>query len=195
MKKPPRHALATDRVRFVGDPVAFVVAETFAQAKDAGEAVMVDIDPLPSVTDAISGAAPGAPQLYDDVPGNVALDYHFGDAEKVSAAFAKAAHVTKLDIVNNRLVVSAMEPRAAIGVYDKANDHWTLHSGSQGVFGMRNQLANDILQVKPEKVRVLTGHVGGSFGMKASVYPEYVCILHAAREFGRPVKWTDERAD
>ena len=195
MKKPARYALSSDKVRFVGDPVAVVVAQTFAQAKDAGEAVLVDIDPLPSVTDAKAGAAAGAPQIYDDVPGNVALDYHIGDAEKVSAAFAKAAHVTKLEIVNNRLVVSAMEPRSAIGVYDKSNEHWTLHSGSQGVVGMRNQLANDILGVKPEKVRVLSGNVGGSFGMKASVYPEYVCILHAARELGHPVKWTDERAD
>jgi aerobic carbon-monoxide dehydrogenase large subunit len=195
MKKPARHALHTDRVRFVGDPVACVIAETLAQAKDAGEAVMVDIDPLPAVTSAADAAAPGAPQLYDDVPGNVALDYHFGDAEKVSAAFAKAAHVTKLELLNNRLVVSAMEPRSAIGVYDKADDRWTLHSCSQGVFGLRNQLANDILGVKPEKVRVLTGNVGGSFGMKASVYPEYVCILHGSRELGRPVKWTDERAD
>jgi aerobic carbon-monoxide dehydrogenase large subunit len=195
MKKPARYALHTDRVRWVGDPIACVVAETFAQAKDAGEAVMADIDSLPAVTDARAAAAPGAPQIFDDVPGNVCLDYHFGEAEKVKEAFAAAAHVTKLDIINNRLVVSAMEPRAAIGVYDKADDHWTLHSCSQGVFGLRNQLANDILGVKPEKVRVLTGHVGGSFGMKASVYPEYVCILHASRELGRPVKWTDERSD
>ena len=195
MRKPPRHALATDKVRFVGDPIAFVVAETAVQAKDAAQAVEVDIEPLPAVTSAKQAAAPGAPQLFDDVPGNVALDYHYGDAEKVAAAFAGAATVVRLDVVNNRLVVCAMEPRSAIGEYDAAAGRWILHVGCQGAFGLRNQLASDILGVPPEKVRVLTGNVGGSFGMKASVYPEYVCLLHAARALGRPVKWTDERSD
>ena len=115
MKKPPRPALATDKVRFVGDPVAFVVAETLLQAKDAAEAVDVDIDPLPAVTDPEAAVQPGAPLLYDDVPNNVALDYHYGDAEEVAAAFAKAAHVTRLKIVNSRVVVNAMEPRSAVG--------------------------------------------------------------------------------
>jgi carbon-monoxide dehydrogenase large subunit len=112
----------------------------------------------------------------------------------VAAAFAAAAHVTRLEMVNSRVVVSAMEPRAAIGVHDAERDHWTLHVGCQGVFGLRGQLA-DILGVPPQQARVLTGHVGGSFGMKASVYPEYVCILHAARLLGRPVKWTADRAE
>jgi carbon-monoxide dehydrogenase large subunit len=111
----------------------------------------------------------------------------------VKAAFAKADHITKLHIVNTRVVVSAMEPRAAIGVYDKSKDHWTLHTGSQGAFGMKNQLA-DMLAAKPEHVRILTPNVGGSFGMKASVYPEYICALHGAKMLGRPVKWTDERS-
>jgi carbon-monoxide dehydrogenase large subunit len=195
MKKPVRHALATDRVRFVGDPVAFVVAETAAQAKDAAEAVTVDIDPLPAVTSARAAAASGAPQLYDDVPGNVALDYHYGDADQVAAAFARAAHVTRLTLVNNRVVVSAMEPRSALALFDAADQRWTLHVGCQGVHGLKNQLANDILGVPPAKVRVLTGNVGGSFGMKASAYPEYVCLFHAARLHGRPIKWTDERSE
>ncbi len=193
MRKPVRHALATDKVRFVGDPLAFVVAETLLQAKDAAEAVIVDIDPLPAVTNMTDADKPGAPQLYDDVPNNVSLDYHYGDSEKVAAAFAKAAHTTKLHIVNTRVVVSAMEPRAAIGVFDASHDHWTLHVGSQGAFGMRNQVA-DVLGAKNDKVRVLTGNVGGSFGMKAAVYPEYVCILHASKMLGRPVKWTDDRS-
>ncbi len=195
MRKPARPALAVDRVRFVGDPVAFVVAETAAQAKDAAEAVALDIEPLPAVTSARQAAEPGAPVLYDDVPGNVALDYHYGDSDRVAAAFAGAAHVTRLALINNRVVVSAMEPRSAIGVHDADSDRWTLHVGCQGTFGLRNQLANDILGVKPQNVRVLTGNVGGSFGMKAAVYPEYVCLLHAARALGRPVKWTDERSD
>ena len=193
MRKPPRPALAVDKVRFVGDPVAFVVAETALQAKEAAEAVVVDIDPLPAVTRASEAAKPGAPQLYDEAPDNVALDYHYGDREKVKAAFAAAAHVTKLNCVNNRVVVSAMEPRSAIAVHDAAKGHWTFHVGCQGTLLMRADIA-DLLKVPPEKVRIVTGNVGGSFGMKAFAYPEYVCILHAARALGRPVKWTDERS-
>jgi carbon-monoxide dehydrogenase large subunit len=189
----PRPALTSDKVRFVGDPVACVVAETAAQAKDAAETIALDIEPLPAVTDARAAAAPGAPQIWDEVPGNLVLDYHFGDAEKVKAAFASAAHVVSLPIVNQKLVVAAIEPRSAIGEYDKANEKWTLHSCSQGVFGLKNML-KDILGAPADKVRVLTGNVGGSFGMKAAAYPEYVCLLHAARDLGRPVKWTDDRS-
>src|ERR1700704_715138 len=114
-----RTALVSDKVRFVGDPVAFVVAETLAQARDAAEAIELDIEPLPAVTNAAEAAKPGAPQLYDHIPNNVALDYHYGDAAKIDAAFASAAHVTKLDIVNTRVAVVSMEPRVAIGAYDK----------------------------------------------------------------------------
>ncbi len=189
-----RLPLAADKVRFVGDPVAFVVAETRDQAKDAAEAVELDIDSLDAVTEAAAAAAPGAPQLYDHVPGNVVLDFRFGDAEKVAAAFAAAAHVTTLNIRSNRIVVSAMEPRSAIGEWDAADERYVLRVGSQGVFGLRAQMARDILKCPPEKLRILTGNVGGSFGMKSSAYPEYACLLHAAKELGRPVKWTDERS-
>jgi len=195
MRKPPRPALPTDKVRFVGDPVAFVVADTPTRARDAAEAVLVTIDPLPAVIDLQDAVRPDAPQLYDEAPGNVALDYHYGDPAKVVAAFAKAAHLTRVRMVNSRLVVNAMEPRAAIGLYDAETQSWTLYSGSQGVMGLRARLATDILKVAPEKVRVLSGNVGGSFGMKGGVYPEYVCLLHAARELGRPVKWTNDRFD
>src|SRR5712692_9443089 len=193
MRKPLRPALPTDKVRFVGDPVAFVVAETVLQAKDAAEAVEVDIDPLPAVTRPDEAVRADAPLIYDDVPGNVALDYHYGDSEQVTAAFAKAAHVTRIKLVNSRVVVSAMEPRAAIGVYDSASGRFTLHAPSQGVFGLRGNMA-EILKVEPNQVRVLTPNVGGSFGMKSAPFPEYVCVLHAARALGRPVKWTDERS-
>jgi len=193
MIKPPRPALPTDKVRFVGDPVAFVVAETLLQAKDAAEAVEVEIDGLPAVVRPEEAARPGAPRLYDEAPNNVALDYHFGDSEQVTAAFAKASHVTKLKIVNSRVVVNPMEPRSAIGVHDPASGRFTLHAPSQGVFGLKGSMA-EILKVEPKQVRILTGHVGGSFGMKASPFPEYVCVLHAARALGRPVKWTDERS-
>jgi len=191
MKKPLRPALPTDKVRYVGDPIAFVVAETLLAAKDAAEAVVVDIDPLPAVTAAEDAAAGSAPQLYDDVPGNVALDYHYGDAEAVKAAFAKAAHVTRLKLVNSRLVVNAMEPRAALAAYD--GGRFTFYVGSQGVVGMRANLA-EALGVTPKDVHVVTGQVGGSFGMKAAVFPEYICLLHAARALGRPVKWTEDRS-
>ncbi len=193
IKYKPRPALASDKVRFVGDPVACVVAETIAQAKDAAEAVVLDIEPLPAVVSARDAAKPGAPLLWDEAPGNIALDYHYGDKDKVAEAFAKAAHVVRLPLVNQRLVVNSIEPRSAIGEYERGAEKWTLHSCSQGVFGLKNML-RDILGAPADKVRVLTGNVGGSFGMKAAVYPEYVCILHAARALGRPVKWTDERS-
>ncbi len=181
----PRPALAGDKVRYVGDPVVCVVAETVAQAKDAAEAVAIDIDPLPVVLTPADAVKPGAPLVFDAVPNNIALDYHYGDAAKVAEAFAKAKHVTRLETSNQRMVVNAMEPRAAIGEYDAASSKWTLYSTSQGVHGMKTSLM-DILSAPADKVRVVTGQVGGSFGMKASVYPEYVCILHAARTLGRP---------
>jgi carbon-monoxide dehydrogenase large subunit len=188
-----RTALMTDKVRYVGDPVAFVVAETLAQAREAGEAVEVDIDPLPAVTDAAEAAKPGAPQLYDHIPNNVALDYHYGDTARIDAAFAAAAHVTKLDMVNNRVAVVAMEPRVALASYDRSAERFTLQVPTQGVSGNKATLAK-ILNVPNDKVRILTASVGGSFGMKNVNYPEYTCILHAAKVLGRPVKWTDERS-
>jgi carbon-monoxide dehydrogenase large subunit len=191
MKKPLREALAKGKVRYVGDPVAFVVAETLLAAKDAAEAVTIDVEALPSVTSAEAAAQNGAPQLYEDVPNNIALDYHFGDTEAVKAAFAAAAHVTRLNLVNSRLVVAAMEPRAALGSHE--NSRFTLYVGSQGVFGMRANIA-EAMGVTLKDVHVLTGQVGGSFGMKAAVFPEYICVLHAARALGRPVKWTDDRS-
>lgn len=192
MHQPPRPALPTDKVRFVGDPVACVVAETVQQAKDAAEAIVIDIDPLPAVTEVDAAIADGAPVIYEQAPHNLVLDYHFGDADKVAAAFKEAAHVAKVTLVNSRVVVNAMEPRSAIGTYDDAGG-WTLRAGSQGVMGMKRMLM-DVLGAPSEKVHVLTFNVGGSFGMKAAVYPEYVCILHAARALGRPVKWTDDRS-
>ena len=189
-----RPALVTDKVRFVGDPVAFVVAQTLAQAREAGEAVALDIDPLPAVTEPAEAAKPGAPQLYDHIPNNVALDYHHGDTAKVEAAFAAAAHVTKLDITNTRVAVVAMEPRAALASYDKARERYTIQVPTQGVAGNRTSLAKSLLKVPNEKVHLLTANVGGSFGMKNINYPEYLCILHAAKTLGRPVKWTDERS-
>src|SRR5262249_10418847 len=193
MKRPVRKSLATGKVRFVGDPVAWGVAESGREGKDAAEAVEPDTEPLPAVTLASAAAKPGAPQLYDDVPGNVILDFLFGEPEKVADAFRNASHIAKLSLRNTRVVVAAMEPRAGICSFDKATGRWTLIAPGEGVLGMRNQLA-DILGLPQDKVRMRTWHVGGSFGMKGSIYPEYVCLAHAARALGRPVKWTDERS-
>src|SRR5471032_470915 len=193
MKTPTRYSLATEKVNFVGDPVAFVVAETLAEAKDAAEAVVLDIEALPAVTEARAAAQPGAPLVFDEVPENVCADYHYGDSAKVAEAFAKDAHVTRLRLISNRIVVCAMEPRSAVGHYDAATDRSTLYAGSQGVFGLKNQMAQ-LLNIKPAQMRVITGNVGGSFGMKGSPYPEYAGLFHASKFLGRPVKWTDDRS-
>jgi aerobic carbon-monoxide dehydrogenase large subunit len=195
MKTPPRPSLAKGRVRFVGEAVACVVAETAVQAKDAAEAVLLDIEELPAVTSPADALKPDAPQIHDEAPGNLVLDFYYGDAEAVRKAFAEAAHVTRLEIDSNRIVVNAMEPRSAIGSYDSGTERWTLNVGCQGVMGIRGGLAKDVLQVTPDKVRVLTGNVGGSFGMKSQVYPEYGPLLLASKKLGRPVKWTDERSE
>src|SRR3954468_15510341 len=188
MKKPVRKSLASGKVRFVGDPVACVVAATYLQAKDAAEAVELDIEPLPAVSLPSEAAKPGAPQIYEDVPNNVCLDFLWGG---VADAFKNAFHVTKLSLRNTRVVVAAMEPRAGLCTFD--GDRWTLTVPGQGVWAQKLGLA-DILGVTADKVRVLTYNVGGSFGMKGPIYPEYICLAHAARALGRPVKWTDERS-
>lgn len=189
-----RTVLARDKVRFVGDPVAAIVATSLAAARDAADAVEIDIDPLPALTSAEAALAPGAPVIDDDVPGNLVLDFQYGDSEKVAAAFAKAAHVTRLDLDNQRLVVAALEPRAALGEYDARSGRYTLRIPTQGVITARTILTKDFLRVPPEQVRVISEDVGGSFGMKQASSPEYACVLHAAKLLKRPVKWTDERS-
>src|SRR5436305_12548195 len=174
MLQPVRHALATDKVRYVGGAVAAVVADTVAQAKDAAEAAEVDIEALPAVTEPSAATAPGGPRLYDDVPENVGLDFHFGDSAAVAEAFARAAHVTKLELRSNRIVVNPIEPRAALAEYDPARRHFTLHVGCQGVFGFRNYIAG-VLGVGRDDVRIITDRVGGSFGMKQPNMSEYFC--------------------
>ncbi|MGB3271961.1 MAG: xanthine dehydrogenase family protein molybdopterin-binding subunit [Xanthobacteraceae bacterium] len=193
MLQTDRPALATDKVRFVGDPVAIVVAETAAQARDAAEAVSVEIAALPAVTEAEAAAASDAPLIYDHIPNNTPLHYHSGDADAVRQAFAQAAHVTRLDLVNNRVAVVPMEPRVGVAAYDVADGRFTLYAPTQGVAGGRDSLAK-LLNIASDKVRLVTIHVGGSFGMKNASYPEYLCILHAAKALGRPVKWLDERS-
>jgi carbon-monoxide dehydrogenase large subunit len=188
--KPTQWPLAAGKVRYVGEPIAFVVAETRQQARDAAEAIFADIDPLPAVTE--PSQAEGAAPLYDEAPDNVVLDWKFGNPAAVDDAFARAAHVTTLRARNSRIVVCAMEPRSAIA--EMEGDRTILRLGCQGVFGMRN-LLRGVLDVPADKIRVLTANVGGSFGMKSSAYPEYFCAIAAARLTGKPVKWTDDRSE
>lgn len=191
----PRLAMPLDKVRFGGEALAFVVAETASAARDAAEAVLCEIDALPAVTSIREALGDDAPQLHAGVSGNVAVDYRFGDKAAVDAAFRQAAHVTRLNLENSRVVTNPMEPRSALAAYDPLEGRWTLKVGGQGAFGMRTALIRDVLRIAPEKLRVLIGNVGGSFGMKSQPYPEYICVLHAARELSRPVKWTGDRSE
>jgi len=185
---------ATEKVRYVGDAIALVVAETEFQAREAAEAIVLDIEPLPAAVDARDAAQPGAPQVYADVPNNIALDHTLGDMAKAQEIIAGAKHVARLRIVDNRVMVAAMEPRAALFEYDSASERFTAHMQSQGVFGMRNGLAA-AMGVTPDKMHVLTTQVGGSFGMKGSVFPEYISLLHAARDLKRSIKFTEMRSE
>jgi carbon-monoxide dehydrogenase large subunit len=191
---PPRRALATDRARHVGDPVAFVVAETRDAARSAAEVVVVDYDILPSVVDAQTALDAGAPQLWDHAPGNLSYRFQKGDAAAVQAAIAGATHVVELELINNRLVICAMEPRGAIGEYDEAHGFHLQFSGA-GVHALKSQLADTVLRVPAERMRVSCPDVGGGFGVKNALYPEWVMLLWAARHLGRPVKWLSERVE
>ena len=191
----PRPILAQARVRHVGDPLAFVVAETLAQARDAAELVDIDFDELPATVDTVASSRPGAPRIWEAIANNLCFDWAVGDEAAVTAAFARAARTAKVEIVNNRLVVNSMEPRGAIGEYSPTSGRYTLQTGSQGTHIIRDQLAEQVLRIGKDKLRVLTGDVGGGFGMKAFLYPEQCLVLWAAKRLGRPVKWTPDRGD
>jgi carbon-monoxide dehydrogenase large subunit len=192
---PPRYALAGERVRHVGDPVAVVVADTRDVARDAAELVVVDYRVLPAVVDAPAALGPDAPLLWDEAPGNLSYRFERGDREAVATAIATAAHVVEIELVNNRLVVAPIEPRAAIGQYDSTADSFDLLLTGMGVQSLRQQLATSVFHLPPERIRVHAPDVGGGFGMKNFLYPEWVLVLFAARQLGRPVKWVGERAE
>ena len=192
MRVPPRPALAHGRVRHVGDPVAFVVAETRAAARDGVEAVTVGYDPLPCVVDGVSAMAPGAPLLWDNIPGNLSYRFQKGNAEPVRAAFATAAHIVELDLINNRLVIAPTETRAGIGRF--GDNGYELILTAAGVHGLRDQLAV-VFNEPHERMRVIAPDVGGGFGIKNALYPEWILLLHAARILERPVKWVADRAE
>jgi len=187
--------MPVDRIRYAGEAVAVVVADTLAQARDAAELIDLDVEILPAVVDMTKAADADAEQIWPGVAeNNTAVHWQGGDEAAVEEAFAKAAHVTRMTLSNQRLVVAPIEPRSAIADYDASDERYNLHVCSQGVFGLRNILATHVLKVEPEKVRVRTYSVGGSFGMKIYVYPEYPSILFASKALGRPVKWTDDRS-
>jgi len=190
----PRPALAQGRVRYVGEPVALIVAESASLAQDAAEAVLIEYRDLPAVVDAKSALAPGAPRLHETVPSNLVLDYTGGDEAATDAAFAKAKKVVKLSAYHSRVVGNPMEPRAAMGAYDPAADRYFLYATTQGVGPMRAQLSQ-VMGVTPDKVRVVAEEVGGGFGVRFNAYPEYSALLLAARKLGRPVKWVGTRSE
>jgi aerobic carbon-monoxide dehydrogenase large subunit len=187
--------LAHDRVRCVGDRVAFVVAETLAQARDAAELIEVDYEPLPAVTEVGDAARPDAPRIYEDCPGNLCFAFAAGDQAATEAAFAKAKHIVSLTVRSQRLSPNSMEPRGAIGIYDPADELYTLYTSSQNPHGARSLLARAVFDVPETRIRVVSPDVGGGFGMKANPYPEDALVLWAARRCGRPVKWISTRSE
>jgi carbon-monoxide dehydrogenase large subunit len=195
MFAPTRPVLARDRVRFVGEPIAYVVAETAEQARDAAEAVAAEYDPLPAVADTAAADRPGAPLLYPEHGSNLCVHWQSHDGAAVDAAFAAAAKVVSLDFVNNRVVGSPMEPRVALGEWDEGAQKYTLYSPTQGVIRVRNSLANLAFKVPKDKVRVVSPDVGGGFGLRGKLFPESVLVLWAARRLGRPVKWLADRQE
>ncbi len=193
MAEPPHPPLATGKVRHVGDPVAVVIAETKAQARDAAELVEVDYEELPAVVDMEEAIRDGSPLVHDDIPNNTCYDWHLGDKDAVDAAFSEADHVTTIDIVNNRLIPNAMEPRAAIGEYDPATGEHTLYTTSQNPHVIRLLMGAFVLNLPEHKLRVVAPDVGGGFGSKIFHYAEEAIVTWAAPKVGRPIKWTAER--
>jgi carbon-monoxide dehydrogenase large subunit len=195
MYRPRNPALVKDRVRWVGDYVAFVVAETLHQAADAAELIEVEYEPLPSITSTADAPKPGAPLVWDDCENNICFELSVGDKEAVDAAFAKADHIIKHHFVINRITAATMEPRGCIGDYNAAEQHYTCYTTLQRAHVYRSDLASEVLKVPESQVRIVAGDIGGSFGMKSSITPEVALVLLASRLLGRPVKWISTRSE
>ncbi len=192
---PPQPAMPTDKARHVGDTVAMVVADTRAAAQAAAEAVAVDWQELPCVTAGVDALDPQSPKVWDDLPSNVALDWEMGDKAAVEDAFSQAHHVTTVDLVHNRIVVAALEPRGALGVHDPAGDRYTIYTPTGGGTAIQSGLAGKGLGVPAASIRVVTPDVGGGFGIKNYIYSEQILVCWAAKRLGRPVKWYADRDD
>ena len=195
MYHPEHPVLVKDQVKLVGDCVAFVVAETYAQARDAAELIDVDYESLPSVTDVEGAIAEGAPAVWPDCPDNISFFEEKGDAAAVDAAFARADHIVQQKMVVNRVTAVAMEPRGCLGDYDERQGRYTLYTGLQNPHPLRQQLAQEIFNIPETDVRVIPGDVGGSFGMRGGTYNELPLVLWASRLIGRPVKWRCDRSE
>ena len=189
----PHPILAQDFVRHVGDPVAFIVAETLAAARDAAELVAIDYEAQPSITDLAAAMDSNAPEVWPGVKNNIVFDWEAGDKAAVDDLFTAAAHITKLTVVNNRIVVNSMEPRAAMATYQ--DGRFTLTTNTQGGWNIRDMLAKAVFNVDPSTIRVITPDVGGGFGMKLFLYSEQALVCYAARKLGRPVRWTSDRSE
>ena len=195
MFAPQRPALVIDRVRYVGDPIAMVIAETLMQAKDAAELISVDYEPLPSVTSTAEAAGPDAPRLWDENPDNISHTVQHGNKATTDTAFARAAHVVRRRYVITRVHAQYMEPRGAIGAYDAFENRYTLYADVNYPHRVRNMLATSVFKVPESAVRVVCHDVGGGFGAKGWQYVEHRLTLWAARKLGRPVKWSCERSE
>jgi carbon-monoxide dehydrogenase large subunit len=191
----PRPLLAIGRVRHVGDPVALVVADTPMRAKDAAELIEIDYEPLPAVADTYGATQPGAPLVWPDIKRNLCFELTYGDAKSVDAAFKRAARIVKLELENNRLVANPLEPRVAVADYDAATGRSTLYTPTQGPHVIHGQLTEAILKLDKENVRVVSGNVGGGFGMKIFLHPEQPLVVWASRKLKRTVRWTGERSE
>ncbi|HWI12078.1 MAG TPA: xanthine dehydrogenase family protein molybdopterin-binding subunit [Burkholderiaceae bacterium] len=192
---PPCHALARDVVRYVGEPVAFVVAESAGRARDAAEAVVVDYEPLPPIVSLADAVLPGAPSIWPEAIGNIAFQFNSGEIGPVEAAIGNAAHVVECELVNNRVVAAPLETRGALGAFDASNGRLHLTASAAGAHGIRNLLAASVFRIPREQLRVSIPDVGGGFGMKNVLYPEWVLVLWAARRLGRQVKWIGDRSE
>jgi carbon-monoxide dehydrogenase large subunit len=192
---PPNKVLPTDRVRFVGEPVAIVVAETLAAARDGAEMIAIDYEVIDSITDIEAAVLPGAPQIWNEAPRNLCCELEIGDANACTEAFARAKHVIALDVVNNRVTGAPMEPRAALGDFDPATQMFTLVGGTQLPNNTRDTLADHVFHHPREKFRVISPDMGGGFGTRSQCFPEYIFVLWSARVLGRPVKWQSDRSE
>ncbi len=192
---PPRPVLADGAVHHVGDPVAFIVAETTQAGRDAAELIDVPYDVLPAVADLATASDGGQALVWPEVKNNICFDWEIGDKAKTDALFASAAHRVSLTVVNNRIVVSSMEPRVALAEHDAASGRWTLYANTQGGWLIKQLMAGPVFNTEPDNFRIITPDVGGGFGMKLFLYPEHVLTCYAARKLGRPVRWTSERGE
>jgi carbon-monoxide dehydrogenase large subunit len=193
IKVPRRDILARERVRYVGQEIALVVADSPSAAQDAAERIEVDFEDLPALVDGAAALAPDAPQLHDDVPGNLAATYEYGNEQEAAEAFARAAHVTRLRLDSTRVSGTPMEPKACVAAYDAASDSYDVYASSQGLSMMMPNFVA-ITGVPAERIRLHARDVGGGFGIRSQAYPEYIALMHAARLAGRPVKWVSSRS-